>query len=296
MKGSSSAKKAPRAFGIEEDDPLTSSPSPSSSSASSYFISLPMMIMVAALAIGMSVGFAHQSRGLDLAGTITTFLHGDPTPSMAPRLQPEQKSSSQKGSSGSKSMGLSGPVKVHVCRNGESTPVASLTVKPEKVRCIEDLRRVIGKKIAPVECKKGNCRVFNQYGYEIKSLGMLEEDQLLFTVLPNRHFIWPAFHVGYKTEVPGVTSASPNKPMTLETLSDSPRVFMLENFLSEQDADDLIHNALTITEEGFALKRSTTGAKGAEISTHRTSENAFDTVSPVAMKLKRRVFDLLGMR
>lgn len=51
-----------------------------------------------------------------------------------------------------------------------------------------------------------------------------------------------------------------------------------------------------ITAEGFALKRSTTGAEGSEVSSQRTSENAFDTTSPIAMKLKRRVFDLLGMR
>lgn len=33
-----------------------------------------------------------------------------------------------------------------------------------------------------------------------------------------------------------------------------------------------------------------------QVSMQRTSENAFDTSSPVAMKLKRRVFEVLGMR
>jgi hypothetical protein len=33
-----------------------------------------------------------------------------------------------------------------------------------------------------------------------------------------------------------------------------------------------------------------------QVSTHRTSENAFITDDPVAMKLKRRSFELLGVR
>jgi hypothetical protein len=62
----------------------------------------------------------------------------------------------------------------------------------------------------------------------------------------------------------GVSSAD-NQPIELTTLSVSPRVFEVSHFFSAQDADDLIRNALTITEPDFALKRSTTGTKGAAV-------------------------------
>ena len=39
---------------------------------------------------------------------------------------------------------------------------------------------------------------------------------------------------------------------------------------------------------------SSTGSSGYHQDTFRTSENAFDTSSDVAMRLKRRAFELLG--
>ena len=57
----------------------------------------------------------------------------------------------------------------------------------------------------------------------------------------------------------------------------------------------MINNALTLTEEAYRLKRSSTGTNGYTVDTYRTSENAFDTSSKVAMDLKKRCFSLLGM-
>jgi hypothetical protein len=47
-----------------------------------------------------------------------------------------------------------------------------------------------------------------------------------------------------------------------ETVSIEPRIFRLKNFFTEDEADALITNALSITAEDFRLKRSSVGAKG----------------------------------
>ena len=56
------------------------------------------------------------------------------------------------------------------------------------------------------------------------------------------------------------------KPIELVTLSSSPRIFTVTNFFTDDDSDQLINNALAITDPEFMLKRSTTGTKGKEVS------------------------------
>ena len=104
------------------------------------------------------------------------------------------------------------------------------------------------------------------------------------------------------------------------------QVFRLNNFFTAEEADKLIEGALAISEPANKLKRSTTGqgdgeenvtwrkwyeceadpASGnasrvavpaaAQQDSHRTSENAWDLSSPTAMRLKKRCFELLGIR
>lgn len=111
------------------------------------------------------------------------------------------------------------------------------------------------------------------------------------------------------------------------------QVFKLNNFFDVTEADTLIENALGLTDPNNKLKRSTTGqgegksssslphgsaqllsaaspcvvthdwprlplagGAAAQQDPHRTSENAWDMTSPVALKLKRRIFELLGIR
>lgn len=269
----------------DEEDALLSSlaaTSASSASASSFLgflTSSPVLIMVVALAIGVCLGLKHQSQGLDLAESFSTFLHDSrsdsisapaPTlaaPSLAPTQQQQHVTGTLRKASKKQQQGqakdqrqqqqsspprlaltLSTNVTVHICRNGESLPTGTLHLNNNTIRCLEDLRTAVGG-ILPA-CQRGVCRVFDRYGYEIKALGALQDEQLLFVVLPKRHFIWPAFEVGHKVEVPGVASSVPGQPITLQTLSDSPRVFLVENFLSPQDAEDLIENALSTWEWG----------------------------------------------
>ena len=71
--------------------------------------------------------------------------------------------------------------------------------------------------------------------------------------------------------------------------------FLYPAIYFQDETDFLIKNALTITADEYRLKRSSTGTNGYTVDTYRTSENAFDTSSKVAMDLKRRCFELLGM-
>ena len=85
----------------------------------------------------------------------------------------------------------------------------------------------------------------------------------------------------------------------LESVSDEPRIFKVHNFFSGDEADQLIVNIEAITDPQFKLKRPSTGVHTDPdklvYATTRTSENAFDTNTPTAMAVKRRMFELLRM-
>jgi hypothetical protein len=139
-------------------------------------------------------------------------------------------------------------------------------------------------------------KVFTETGTLLESCKALKkEGQKLFVVEAGKLFVFPTVEIGHKVTLDHVTSGLGT--VTLETLSHSPRVFKITNFFTEKEADDLIAHTLTITAEDYRLKRSTTGQdehKHEDMS--RTSDTAFDTTSPLAMTLKKRCFELLGIR
>ena len=49
------------------------------------------------------------------------------------------------------------------------------------------------------------------------------------------------------------------EPIIVETLSESPKVFRLNNFFTHEEADSLIANALALSDPSNRLHRSTTG-------------------------------------
>jgi hypothetical protein len=136
---------------------------------------------------------------------------------------------------------------------------------------------------------------FSEVAAPVNSCRNLINGSKLFFVDQGRLFIWPSFELGHRAIAP--VSDPPNKnPVVLETLSTSPRVFRIYNFFTAADSDALISNALKLSEEDYRLKRSSTGTNGYSIDDKRTSENAFDLSSEVAMRLKKRCFELLGIR
>jgi len=79
-----------------------------------------------------------------------------------------------------------------------------------------------------------------------------------------------------------------SRTFILETLCEQPRVFKIHHFFSPEEADFLIDFSLKITEEDLRLKRSSTGVNGYTVNSIRTSENAFDSTSHIAISLKKR--------
>jgi hypothetical protein len=84
------------------------------------------------------------------------------------------------------------------------------------------------------------------------------------------------------------------KPIYLEVLSTSPRVFDILNVFTPEEAEEVVERALNETSPTHRIKRSTTGATENSVFSKRTSENGFDTHGRVALALKQRIFEVLG--
>lgn len=227
---------------------------------------LPALAMAVAVAVGACVGLIHKHQGVNLADSIVDLVLGNARAGLVPSMETREGKAKSKGAS----TGLAGPVTVQIHANGVSEPVGNVTLRPEQHRSLQALREAAGGLVAGCGGDKEEaCRVFTEFGYEVKALSALRDGQRLFLVPEDCHFVWPTFGIGHRVQVPGVASAYPGKAITLETVSESPRVFLVENFFSEKDADDLIDFTLGIEDDVYGLKRSTTGAKGAEVRTRR---------------------------
>ena len=206
--------------------------------------------------------------------------------------------------------GILGPilaVQVLVCENGEDSSAAVLA-------SIEDSESGRGNVSRELAAALGwgpavEPHVHRRDGRPLLApvdATQLQDGELLYLVRPGRHWLWPTGDVSHRIELesddwtdrsesqydvskmkrPRATQepwAAGLPPPVLTRLANSPRLFSVENFIAEDEVESLIRT----TREGasaFALKRSVTGANGAEESTTRTSENSFDTDS-VRIKL-----------
>jgi prolyl 4-hydroxylase len=183
-----------------------------------------------------------------------------------------------------------------VFENGEHTNGKPFRIQAEDCRDITDLGTVLNKLhncVSPNGAKR--CDVFTHLATRVSTCADLSEGvREVYLVPERRNFMWPTKEIGHKVEVSHIHTVN-GKPITLETLSHHPRVFRLSNFFTEEEADGVIRNALAIKDPAIKLKRSTTGAIANEKNPFRTSENAFDSTSPLSIKLKQRCFQLLGI-
>ena len=81
----------------------------------------------------------------------------------------------------------------------------------------------------------------------------------------------------FATEEVGFKRYLPHLQITLTTLAEQPRLFALDNFLTEDDASQLIEDALAIQDDEHKLTRSSVGAKGYTVSSTRTSETVWES-------------------
>jgi prolyl 4-hydroxylase len=133
--------------------------------------------------------------------------------------------------------------------------------------------------------------IFSEAGATISDCFELPAEGVskVWMALKGKLFVFPFFKKGHKVTLAHVNAGSGLGPVELESVSVSPRVFKINHFMTDEEVDALLANAKD------KMARSTTGRE-ARIDTKRTSDTMWDQTSDTAMKLKRRSFELLGIR
>ena len=169
---------------------------------------------------------------------------------------------------------------IHLYSNGESVEEFSMTIQLSQQDC-----SVTGTEFSNLLCQRDlneteSCTLHDDQGTLVHGCEDIHDEGMkLWWVPKSRLFMWPTFGIGHIAEVRDIPSPVAGEKIVLETISVEPKIFRIYNFFSKEETDEMIHNALTATEDQFRLKRSSTGAKGYNPDTFRTSENAFDTSS-----------------
>jgi len=146
-------------------------------------------------------------------------------------------------------------------------------------------------------------KAFREDGEHVTEYRQLEPDseegenvrRRVYLVADGLEFVWPFVSLGHRQVVsPSVLrpASEDGGPVTIESMSETPRVFRVHNICSEDEARALIENALSLTGDK-AIKRSTVGED--DVTETRTSENAWDSESDAAKVLITRSFNLTNI-
>jgi len=131
-------------------------------------------------------------------------------------------------------------------------------------------------------------RLVTETGVRMMSFNDVEEGQRVYCVPQAVHFVWPLKKTGQVIYPKNVVGPIPGKPIRLKQLSERPRVFSVDNFVSPSEIEDLLkHNQERVTpsEVGFGGWRDDT----------RTSSTAWDDDTEAAKSIRTRTFQILGM-
>eukprot|EP00512_Aurantiochytrium_limacinum_P002219 CAMPEP_0171497536 /NCGR_PEP_ID=MMETSP0958-20121227/7331_1 /TAXON_ID=87120 /ORGANISM="Aurantiochytrium limacinum, Strain ATCCMYA-1381" /LENGTH=543 /DNA_ID=CAMNT_0012031799 /DNA_START=1011 /DNA_END=2642 /DNA_ORIENTATION=+ len=132
-------------------------------------------------------------------------------------------------------------------------------------------------------------RLFTHGGKRIFSFEDVPANGTRLYIVPRGlQFVYPLAEVGDVIIAENVQSPIPGRQVTLKQLTKSPRVFTIENFVSDEEINAILEHNMDL------LKPSEVGFSGWRDRT-RTSSTAWDFHSWAARKVRRRSFDLLGM-
>jgi prolyl 4-hydroxylase len=139
-------------------------------------------------------------------------------------------------------------------------------------------------------------RVYNGNGKLLESYQDIKQGDRVYVVAPGLLFMFPFVKLGHRVYLTSKESPT-EKPVILESFTESPRTFHVHNFFSYEEADKLIKRISEIDDEHNRLQQSHVGHQNGkkQVSKHRTSENAFDQVSETAVTIRKRVFDVLSI-
>jgi len=186
-----------------------------------------------------------------------------------------------------------GPVQFTAFKVGQHDSGIKIELDEESCGKFSEAELLVGSFFSDICSLQSPCNMFSDAGQHLLSCSDIEENGMVLIVPKNRIFMWPTVEVGRIKSVSHIKTPLEPKPIQLETLSLSPKVFLVHNLFSNEEADALVESALTIKGEENRLKRSSTGV-GYNIDRKRTSENAFDSQSDVAKTLQKRIVDLLA--
>ena len=85
-------------------------------------------------------------------------------------------------------------------------------------------------------------RVYTHDGVLLQNLHRVANGDTVYVVGAGDHFFWPGEYVGRKLTIPDVVLPNGHHAV-LETLSLEPRIFLIENFVSDDEASQIIEAA-----------------------------------------------------
>lgn len=178
----------------------------------------------------------------------------------------------------------------------QTLPCRWYTREGLRISKIEQLRTMVDKaKMISSFPTCANPQDAMDCGDDDEASGSSKVEIHLYAVNAGRVFMFAASHVGETFRLDHLKLLPDvEKPIYLEVLSTSPKVFDIRNVFLKEEADEVVQRALAETSPTHKIKRSTTGASSHSVFSKRTSENGFDTHGRVSLALKKRIFEILG--
>lgn len=147
-----------------------------------------------------------------------------------------------------------------------------------------EISNVPAERCAP----NSGAKLFTSDGVRVLNLAQVADGQRVYCVPQGVHFVWPLVRVGNRVVPRNVKGPIPGKPIVLTQLSNSPRVFSVENFVSPGEIEELFRrnrDRMTPSEVGYGGWQDDT----------RTSSTSWDDDTEASESITRRTFDILGV-
>jgi hypothetical protein len=131
-------------------------------------------------------------------------------------------------------------------------------------------------------------KLLTETGVRMLSFNDVVEGQRVYCVPQGVHFVWPMKKTGYAVYPKNVVGPVQGKPIRLKQLSETLRVFSVDNFVSPEEIEEILRsnrNRMTPSEVGFGGWQDDT----------RTSSTSWDFTSKAAKSIQTRTFQILGM-
>jgi hypothetical protein len=131
-------------------------------------------------------------------------------------------------------------------------------------------------------------RLISDTGVRMLSFNDVEDGQRVYCVPQGVHFVWPLKRTGFTFYPKNVVGPIPDKPIRMKQLSENPRVFSVDNFVSPDEVDAILKANMD------KMKPSEVGFGGWQDDT-RTSSTSWDDDTEAARQIRKRTFQILGM-